>query len=283
MTKGSRKHFLQTAFSMDDFQGLGRHKIWRLVNLFLSEFFATAVTVFLLCSAVQGVLFGHKQEHLTIGLTAGFAVGTSVLLFGHISGSHINPALSVAAVILGEMSFPLALLYTVAQCSGATFAYSLTRTILPSNTIFPEKDYSERCCSVPDNQLSSSQAILTEAIATGILTLAFCSALDKRNLDKHDSLPLKFAIVIIALALPVALYSGCSVNPARSFGPAFYNQYWEKHWIYWVGPLLGSIICSTVYRIIFDPSNMETATYEIRQDPATINLKSNSHKYEEDA
>lgn len=48
-------------------------------------------------------------------------------LFGHISGSHINPALSVAAVILGEMSFPLALLYTVAQCSGATFAYSLTR------------------------------------------------------------------------------------------------------------------------------------------------------------
>jgi aquaporin related protein len=283
MTEGSRKDFLQTAFSVDDFQGLGRHKIWRLINVFLSEFFATAVTVFLLCAVVQGTLFNHKQDHLTVGLTAGFAVGTSVLLFGHVSGSHINPALSLAAVILGEMSFALALLYTVAQCLGSTFAYALTRAILPSSANFPEKDYSARCCTVPDDELSAMQAVLTEAIATGILTLAFCSALDKRNLDKHDSLPLKFAIVIIALALPVALYSGCSVNPARSFGPAFYNQYWENHWIYWVGPLLGSAVCSIVYRIIFDPANMEITSSEIRRDPATINLRNNSHKFEEDA
>lgn len=95
----------------------------------------------------------------------------------------------------------------------------MLQTILPSNTIFPEKDYSERCCSVPDNQLSSSQAILTEAIATGILTLAFCSALDKRNLDKHDSLPLKFAIVIIALALPVVsnLLRLCDFNFSKTY------------------------------------------------------------------
>lgn len=71
---------LRTAFNADDFTGLSRRKIWRLISIFLSEFFGTAVLVFLLCSIIQAVLFKGTTEHLTVGTAAGFAVGTSVLV-----------------------------------------------------------------------------------------------------------------------------------------------------------------------------------------------------------
>lgn len=72
--------FIRTAFNLDDFQGLGRRKIWRLINLFLSEFFATAVTVYLGCATVQASLFGKEQDHLTVATAFSFAVGTSVMV-----------------------------------------------------------------------------------------------------------------------------------------------------------------------------------------------------------
>lgn len=72
--------FMRTAFNVDDFQGLGRRKIWRLINLFLSEFFATAVFVYLGCATVQGNLFNQSQNHLTVAIAFSFAVGTSVMV-----------------------------------------------------------------------------------------------------------------------------------------------------------------------------------------------------------
>lgn len=70
--------FFKTAFNADDFQGLGRRKIWRLINLFLSEFFATAVTVYLGCAIIQSGLFGKGQDHLATAIGFSFAVGTSI-------------------------------------------------------------------------------------------------------------------------------------------------------------------------------------------------------------
>ncbi|XKL67764.1 hypothetical protein PGB90_003255 [Kerria lacca] len=290
MTDDRKKDFIQSAFNVEDFQGLGRRKIWRLTSIFFSEFFATAVTVFLLCSAIQGTVFNQKQSHLTVGTTGGFAVATSVMLFGHVSGSYINPALSLAAVILCEISLPLFVFYVIAECSGATFGYALTRALLPeeisnANSTLSYLDYNARCCSVPDSRFTTSQILLGELLATAILTWAFCSALDKRNLNKHDSLPVKFGIVIIALALPIGLYTGCNINPARSFGPAVYNNFWDKHWVYWLGPMLGGFIAATSYRFFFDPAHMEiTSPIRERRDSATvINLRNNSHKCDNDA
>lgn len=76
------------------------------------------------------------------------------------------------------------------------------------------ENYIGYCCSGPAAELedSPSQVLLVELLGTAILCWAFCSALDKRNLNKHDSLPLKFGIVIIALALPLVSITWKIVN-----------------------------------------------------------------------
>lgn len=72
--------------------------------------------------------------------------------------------------------------------------------------------------------------------------------------DPHhvsDSVPLRFGLAITCLALVGGVYSGGSMNPARSFGPALYNWNWEAHWIYWVGPLAAGVIISVAFRSVF--------------------------------
>ncbi|XP_065219345.1 aquaporin-like isoform X2 [Planococcus citri] len=283
MTKEKTEDFIKTAFTLEDFQGLGRRKIWRLVNLFLSEFFATAVTVYLGCAIIQSGLFGKPQNHLTIAIGFSFAVGTSITLFGHISGSHINPCLSLTSVILGKMSFYVALLYSVAQCLGSLFGYALTRGILTpeasqiaSQTItsYNFTFYCDRCVNAYNPQFTVWQTVFAEVWGTGILIWAVCSAWDSRNKHLHDSMPVKFAVVMVAIVIPTGLYSSCSLNPARSFGPALYNGLWEYHWIYWVGPILGTLITAVPYRLIFKPSHMEVIP-ESKRDPATLSLRNN--------
>ncbi|XP_026684712.1 aquaporin TIP1-2-like [Diaphorina citri] len=61
--------------------------------------------------------------------------------------------------------------------------------------------------------------------------MVLCAAWDYKCLDKHDSLPLKFGFAVTALAIPGAQFAGCSINPARSFGPALVTGHWENHWV----------------------------------------------------
>ncbi|XP_026686140.1 aquaporin-1-like [Diaphorina citri] len=71
-----------------------------------------------------------------------------------------------------------------------------------------------------------------------IIAMVLCAAWDYKCLDKHDSLPLKFGFAVTALAIPGAQFAGCSINPARSFGPALVTGHWENHWVSRI-PLVG--------------------------------------------
>lgn len=92
---------------------------------------------------------------------------------------------------------------------------------------------------------------MTEVLATGVLVFFACAAWDPRNGKNGDSLSLKFGLCIVMLSFAVVPFTGCSLNPARTFAPAAWNGYWKNHWVYWVGPLLGSIISALIYRCLF--------------------------------
>lgn len=249
-----------TMCNVDEFKNFNSKKLIRLINLLVSEAFGTGILIFLLCGTINTMAWKDPTENLVgIALTAGMAVGTAVFCFCHISGPHINPAMSLAAVMLGKISLPMAVLYIIAQCSGSYCAYALSALLMPLGIIFPETDgsYGSRCCSVPSDRLVEWQVVLAEFLGTSILAFAFCSAVDDRNKDKEDSVALKFGMVIVALVIPLAAYSSCSLNPARSFGPAMYNMYWKKHWCFWVGPLLGGAFTGLFYRFVFNPAYME--------------------------
>lgn len=93
--------------------------------------------------------------------------------------------------------------------------------------------------------------VAAELLATAIFIFFTCAAWDPRNSNKVDSLSLKFGLCIAMLCLAFMPFTGCGLNPARVFAPAAWNGFWANHWVYWIGPLLGSIIASSIYRCAF--------------------------------
>lgn len=81
--------------------------------------------------------------------------------------------------------------------------------------------------------------------------LVVCSVWDARNEKNSDSVSIKFGLTVAVLATAVGPYTGCSMNPARSFAPALWNNQWSHHWVYWFGPIGGALIASFVYKTVF--------------------------------
>lgn len=107
------------------------------------------------------------------------------------------------------------------------------------------------CVTDVHSTLSAIQGFLLEGIATGVLMLLVCSVWDIRNEKNTDSAPIKFGLTVAVLAITVGPYTGCSMNPARSFAPALWNNQWARHWIYWFGPIAGALLSAFMYKSVF--------------------------------
>lgn len=113
------------------------------------------------------------------------------------------------------------------------------------------------CVTNLHKDVDPMQGLLVEGVATAILMLIACAVWDPRNSHNTDSTAIKFGLSVTALATSVGPYTGCSMNPVRSLGPALWNDFWENHWIYWFGPLGGALLASLAYKSIFSPENVE--------------------------
>lgn len=103
--------------------------------------------------------------------------------------------------------------------------------------------------------VSAIQGLILEGIATGLLILVVCSVWDARNAKNTDSVPIKFGLAVAVLATTIGPYTGCSMNPVRSLAPALWNNQWSRHWVYWFGPIGGSLLFSFGYRVVFGVSD----------------------------
>lgn len=133
------------------------------------------------------------------------------------------------------------------------------------------------CVTDLQSDVSAIQGLVLEGTATAILMLVVCSIWDARNAKNTDSVSIKFGLTVAMLATAFGPYTGCSMNPARSFAPALWNNEWSHHWIYWFGPIGGALVTSVVYKIVFGvPDKLEE-----EQGPEAIALNSvDIHKTE---
>ncbi|KAL1116928.1 hypothetical protein AAG570_005397 [Ranatra chinensis] len=184
----------------------------------------TATFMILGCSNVVAHLAGSEPTHLNTVISFSFGISTAIMMVGHISGAIMNPGLNFAAVILGHMSLQKQLLYTICQVLGATIGAGFVKIVTPN---LP----SGFCVPQVNPEVGLGAAIVVEFVTTCVLAFVFCSVLDKRNAPDAPFIFLKFGMAITALAIPMAKYSGCSMNPARAFGPAFVGQFWDNHWV----------------------------------------------------
>ncbi|CAF0741565.1 unnamed protein product [Adineta steineri] len=210
----------------------------------LSEFIGTMLLT-LVCTSTGLPIASRSVPDLHGALAGGFVIATLVVGFGNISGAHFNPAVTVSFLVACEIDFVRAFCYICMQLLGGISGSCLLTLIAPSQT------QGNLGLTTITPGVSISQAIIVEAIITFILCYTVHAICDKHRDDIGGSKALAVGLAIIVGCLFGGPYTGASMNPARSFGPATVMNSWENHWVYWVGPLSGSCIAAIMYTYIF--------------------------------
>jgi len=175
-----------------------------------------------------------------VGLAFGLIVMAVIFTFGHVSGAHINPAISLAFRFIGRISTGRLLGYMSAQLIGAVFGAIAIRLILGTAV--------DGAATVPSIN-GVDAALVSETILTFFLGLVVLSvATDERAQGAFVAIAVGGYVALAATGWgPVA---GASMNPARTFGPAIAANEWDSHWVYWLGPLLGAALAVIVYELL---------------------------------
>ena len=185
---------------------------------------------------------------VVIALAHGAAIGLMVYTFGHVSGAHINPAVTISMIVTKRINIKDGIAYIVFQIIGAIVAAATLKAILPD--LGDKVHFGTQ--GGPSLILNNSaiSGFTVEAILTFFLvTVIFMTAVHKKAPAGMYGLAIGGMIFLIHLVgVPL---TGASVNPARTLGPAIISGYWNDHWIYWAGPIVGAVIAGLVMNYIF--------------------------------
>ncbi|XP_050425394.1 aquaporin AQPAe.a isoform X2 [Adelges cooleyi] len=235
-----RSKVVHGMITMDDVSD--NNKIWRML---LAEFLGTAMLLFVGCGSIMW-LNGQLGSSgvIQIALTFGFIIATLVQIFGQTSGCHINPAVTVSFLITGQCSVLKSALYIVAQCLGAIAGVYLLNFVTPNGVTkgLGKTNISE--------QLDSSQGFVVEATITLILILVIHSVCDESSKSSIVTPSVSIGLAIAANHLAAIQFTGASMNPARSLGPAVVLGFWTNHWVYWAGPIVGGALGGLIHHFV---------------------------------
>jgi glycerol uptake facilitator protein len=217
--------------------------IAELVGTFVLVFFGTGSVV------TTVVFFGGVQSAglLLIGLAFGFAVLIMIYAFGHISGTHINPAVSIALWATGRFPSKDLVAYIIAQLIGAVLASITIVAIVGTRAVDAGLGG-----TLPGDGVSYLQAILVEAVTTFMLVLTVWGAAVDGRAPKGFA-GLAIGIVVAGDIIVTGPIAGASMNPARTFGPLLTETLWggtydwAKFPIYIIGPIVGALIAAFLY------------------------------------
>ncbi|KAF5279529.1 hypothetical protein FQR65_LT03351 [Abscondita terminalis] len=232
------------------FSELTEKKLWKQL---LAEFVGTLILVYIGCGSASG-----QNSNVEIGLCFGLIVATMAQCIGHVSGCHINPAVTVGLLISGHMKLAKSILYIVVQCIGAVAGAGILRILLPDDGL-DEHTYGLGETSYSDD-LGDYRAIFIELILTFPLVLVVLALNDPKT-DTQGSPAVAVGFAVTASHLCGIQFTGSSINPARTLGPAVVALAFTQHWVYWLGPLLGAVLAGLLYRFAFSAGE-EEASYD---------------------
>ncbi len=215
-------------------------------------FAAELVGTFTLTFIGAGAIINGQAGLVGVALAHGLALAMAVYATGHISGGHINPAVTIAMLTRGRIAPPAAVAYIVAQLLGALLAAAALSALFPGANEAAADGPGPRLGATLGSLSSGDNAItvlVIEAILTFLLvTTIFGVAVDDRKPSNVYGFAIGLTVAFdILCAGPL---TGASMNPARSFGPALVGGHWDIHWVYWVGPIVGAIVAAQVYDLV---------------------------------
>ncbi len=198
------------------------------------------------------LVIGHGAlGWIGIGFCFGLAVMVAVYSIGHISGAHINPAVTIALWATGRFPAKDAPAYVIAQIVGAIIA-GFAQLALLYTQLEPLGGIGVTNLGTTDlgTHVLPWQGLLAEILYTAILLFVIMGvAIDRRAPPGLAGLAI--GMTVTALVAFGGVVAGSSLNPARTLGPALASMHWANHWIYWVGPIVGALLGASLYNYVF--------------------------------
>ena len=206
----------------------------------VAEFIGTFALIFIGAGAVAigaGGLMGAALAH-------GFVVVAFIYAYGHISGTHINPAVTLGLLIAGEIEFVAAIGYWIVQFLGGILGAVLLNTVLPN-----PGDLGVTILTTEANggafTVTATQGLIVEIILTFFLVNAIFNTAVSGKAGNFAGLAIGLTLIFcILMGGPL---TRASFNPARTLGPAIVSGNYADIWLYFVGPIIGAILAALLY------------------------------------
>jgi MIP family channel proteins len=221
-------------------------------------------TYFLVLSGISVVvaaalnlpIAGLPANSLAVGLTFGLVLIALVFALGHISGAHLNPAVTVALAVTRKFPFKYAPFYIAAQMGGAIAAAYTVLYMFGDKA----KTVASLGATLPAAGVDAWRVLVVEAVVTFLLMIVIMAiATDHRSPKAAAGTAIGFTLAIgVLVAGPL---TGGAVNPARALGPMIAAGKYTAYWAYIAGPLLGAVWAAVLYSFVLagaeEPSEAE--------------------------
>ncbi|KAL7140150.1 hypothetical protein ABFS83_09G102900 [Erythranthe nasuta] len=219
------------------------------IKAYIAEFISTLLFVF---AGVGSAIAFNKLTGdsaldapglVAIAVAHAFALFVAVSIGANISGGHVNPAVTFGLAVGGQITILTGLLYWIAQLLGAVVA-SFLLSFVTGGLAIPIHGVGAGVGAI--------QGVVMEIIITfALVYTVYATAADPKKGSIGTIAPIAIGFIVGANILAAGPFSGGSMNPARSFGPAVASGNFAGHWIYWVGPLIGGGLAGIVYDNVF--------------------------------
>ncbi|KAI8523888.1 hypothetical protein RHMOL_Rhmol13G0106700 [Rhododendron molle] len=215
----------------------------------LAEFISMLIFVF--AGEGSGMAFNKLTDDgsttpaglVAAALAHAFALFVAVSVGANISGGHVNPAVTFGAFLGGHITLLRSILYWIAQCLGSVVACLLLKLATGGQ---------ETSAFSLSSGVTVWNALVFEIVMTfGLVYTVYATAVDPKKGNIGIVAPIAIGFIVGANILAGGAFDGASMNPAVSFGPAVVSWTWDNHWVYWLGPFVGSAIAAVVYEVIF--------------------------------
>lgn len=182
---------------------------------------------------------GGTVSHVGVALAFAFVVLAMIYALGHLSGAHINPAVTLAFWSVRRFPAGEVVPYVAAQCVGAVAASLASQGVLGT-----AGSLGATLPTVPVAAAFGVEWLLSFVLMFVIMAVAT----DKRVADGFAAIAVGLTVGFCALV--GGPLTGASMNPARSLGPALVGDFWRAHWLYWVAPVTAMLAAARVYELL---------------------------------
>lgn len=215
---------------------------------YVAEFVGTFVLVLFACgtAAVVGCSAENGTGYLLTALAFGLVIVAMAYSIGNVSGCHINPAVSIAMLVSGKLNIKDFIGYVVAQFLGATAGAAVLMAIVG-------KDSGLGANALYNDDIVMS--LIIEVILTFVFVIAILGVTSKTENSAVAGIVIGLTLTLVHI-LGIS-FTGTSVNPARSFGPALFvgGDALANVWVFIAAPLVGGVLAALVYKFLEDKTN----------------------------